>query len=518
MGIARADFLERSRRPGFLVTMAVTLYAAYVFLPPNHASYATFQFGGHRGIYNSAWVGSAVSLLAAVFLSMVGFYVVKNAVAGDRRARVGPLLAATPMSKQAYVWGKALSNLAILIAIVGLLIMGAAVMQWIRGEDRIIAPLSLIVPFLLVTLPVMTLVSAIAVLFEVVPGLRGGWGNVAWFIVWSFGLAQSALRGSSFDLLGVSLFTPSMIAACQRAFPGYHTAKDDMSLGIAFKSSGHWDLQTFRWDGVEWTPGMIGSRLMWLALSFAICLLSAWLFDRFDTAEVAAKPARRGGSRAASVAARAPARGVVSTGSLTPLSGTLDLGIARLLVAELRLLLRGIRLPWLVVTAGLIVASLLAPRAAVARGILPALWILPLFLWSSLGNREAVHGVEDLLRSTPRPVVRPLLAQWGSGAVLALAMAIGGLVRWIAAGDFVAAYGAVAGAAFVPALAVALGAWSRSSKLFEVIYLLLWYAGPLNRAPGLDFTGAESTPASATIWLLLAFAFMASAIATRRRA
>ena len=61
--LVRADFLERVRRQSFLVTLGFAIFAAYMFLPPNHARYATLNLAGHRGIYNSAWVGSLVAML-----------------------------------------------------------------------------------------------------------------------------------------------------------------------------------------------------------------------------------------------------------------------------------------------------------------------------------------------------------------------------------------------------------------------------------------------------------------------
>jgi len=49
-----------------------------------------------------------------------------------------------------------------------------------------------------------------------------------------------------------------------------------------------------------------------------------------------------------------------------------------------------------------------------------------------------------------------------------------------------------AGVLFIPSLALALGVWSGTSKFFEGLYTALWYVGPLNRVPGLDFTGSAS--------------------------
>ncbi len=45
---------------------------------------------------------------------------------------------------------------------------------------------------------------------------------------------------------------------------------------------------------------------------------------------------------------------------------------------------------------------------------------------------------------------------------------------------------------FVPSLAQMLGYWTGTRRLFELTYLLLWYIGPLNQVPALDFAGATS--------------------------
>ena len=48
----------------------------------------------------------------------------------------------------------------------------------------------------------------------------------------------------------------------------------------------------------------------------------------------------------------------------------------------------------------------------------------------------------------------------------------------------------VTGAFFIPSLALALGSWSGSNKLFEVVYLLWWYAGPMSQVEALNFMGS----------------------------
>jgi len=73
----------------------------------------------------------------------------------------------------------------------------------------------------------------------------------------------------------------------------------------------------------------------------------------------------------------------------------------------------------------------------------------------------------------------------------------------------------LAGAIFLPSLALALGVWSGTSKPYEGLLAAIWYVGPMNHTPGLDFTGSANGPRtlhyalvySATSAALLVFAF-----------
>ena len=101
--MVRADFLERVRRYSFLVTLAGALWLAYGVA----AEKVWIVVGnGYRGVYNSAWIGALMATCCAIFLSLAGFYIVKNCVERDTDTRVGEILAATPMRKDFYTWPK----------------------------------------------------------------------------------------------------------------------------------------------------------------------------------------------------------------------------------------------------------------------------------------------------------------------------------------------------------------------------------------------------------------------------
>ena len=94
-----------------------------------------------------------------------------------------------------------------------------------------------------------------------------------------------------------------------------------------------------------------------------------------------------------------------------------------------------------------------------------------------------------------------MLTGAGAGVRLAIAADWHSFAAWLA------------GAFFIPSLALALGVWSGGSRAFEAIYTVWWYIGPAHQIPGLDFMG--TTPASSSplfyalaVWFLLAIAYL----------
>ena len=191
-----------------------------------------------------------------------------------------------------------------------------------------------------------------------------------------------------------------------------------------------------------------------------------------------------------------------------------------LALAELRIMLKGVTRWWYFIALALVVVSLFVPLAAVRQFLAPMAMIWPLLHWSPMGTRELRHHTDGLLFSTPRPVARLLAAQWLAGAVLALAVAAGAIARFALSAEWGSLAALLVGVAFVPSLAIACGTWSGSARLFEVIYLLLWNAGPMNRIPAIDFVGTTqptSGPAAPIAFLALAAGLMCLAVLGRRR-
>ncbi len=511
--LLRADFLERVRRYSFLVTLVFAGWLGYL------VSVGTIKLwiGDARGVYDSAWVGALTALVVNSFLSLAGFYVVKNTVERDRATGVGQILASTPMSKPLYTLGKTASNLAVLGSMVAVLAAFAVVAQLMAAEDTHVRLWPLLSPFLFLALPVMALVASLAVLFETLPGLRGGFGNVAWFFLWVAMLAVPvASPGKIPDPMGMTHIAGDME---QEVNARFGEKERGFVLGARSDES---EAKLFRWQGMDWTAGLLLGRLSLFGVAAGIALLAALFFDRFDPARARLSMPKRKKKKGAAVLPEEAGQEIGMPAqpahvTLTPLAGgSGGVRFFGLLRAELRLALQGQPWWWYAAAAGLVVAGLAAPIAGVRQVVLPLAWIWPILIWSPLGNRESRFGTSEILFSAPRPVGTQLPAAWMAGVLVAMAIGGGVAVRYLAAGDLRSLGAWAVGAMFIPMMALALGVWSGSSKLFEALYLFLWYIGPMNHTAGMDYLGATGK-GQPLVWLAATAMLAAVAMAGRRR-
>jgi hypothetical protein len=460
-------------------------------------------------------VGLLMSVTTLFFMLFAGFFVVKNTLERDRQTRVGQIIASTPIPQSLYVLGKVLSNLTVFVVMMVILILAAIAAQFVQGEEARVMFWPLLSPFLLVWLPPMATVAALAVLFETLPGLRGGWGNVAYlfllitFISYHLTLISEHATNVIFvDLTGYGLIESVFSETLGDRIPGY---------------DGHFQITATRdpallpilWEGIPWTAERLAARLYWLGVALGLVLVAAVSFNRFDPARgslqrfhlsvVLVWRGRVGRWRGClhattvSIASRAAGR----LGAALERVGLTSAGerlacprFGRMLLAELRLMLKGHRWWWHLVALWLIIRGLIGVE--VRHEVLPYTWLWPLLIWSAMGVREIRHGTEQLVFSSPHPLGLQLPATWVAGVIVAVLAGSGVLVRLVLEGDWAGIGAWMVGALFIPALALAMGCWSRNSRLFEVVYAILWYAGPVEGIAALDFMGASGGSLSCT--------------------
>jgi hypothetical protein len=390
----------------------------------------------------------------------------------------------------------------------------------------------------------MALISALAVLFESFPWLSGGFGNIIFFILFMAAIMigstttfislentfdpVDSLSDVYKDPTGALLIFRSMMMAGQE-----QGIQAEGGIVYGYTSPILYGLpigSTFLYKGVSWTLPILLSRFLWFGVGVVIAVASAVFFDRFDSARRRIKPEgrKRLGRKKEDEEINMEGEFVVlpspisGTAPLTPIPAMMRssfLGtFRRTLVAELRLLIRGKPWWWFAVAAGLILAGLFSTLEQAREICLPLAWVWPLLSWSSLGVREVDNRTNQMIFSASFPFVRQLPASWAAGFLLAIGSGSGVLLRLLVAGELGALFALFVGAAFIPSLALALGTWSGSSKLFEVTYLLLWYVGLLEHTPSLDFAGISAESITRGIpWVYFGVAILLLGIAVAGR-
>lgn len=515
--LMRADFLERVRRPDVWLVAALGVAFGVLFLPPTDAQTLMVALGPWRGVYNSAWVGIVFGLLAVMVLPLFAFYAVKNSIGRDRQTRVGQIIATTPVGRFGYLLGKWLSNLAVLSILLLVLSLMAVVMQLWRGEVTTIQPIPLLAPLWLLGLPVMALVAALALLFEATPLLAGGVGNLLYFFGWLFFLNNVTLPGlfrtqvgwitPGADVLGITRPLAALQTVAAQIDPSYSG-----HFNIAGASYGRLP-EVVVWTGMPWTVTLVIERLAWLLAAIGLVLFTTLIFDRFDPARQpirARRLGRRSPAAMPSVEADDPPRR--SAAALAPLAlRPHHATLWTLLRAEVALLVHG-RSRWLWAAAG--IATLLSVVAPPGQGppVAALAWLWPVLLWSELGTRTRTYRTRGLVYAAPQPHRAQFWAAWLAGVVLALAAtAVLGL-RTLAGGELMQWLGIIVGALFAPSLALAFGLWSGNGRLFQVVYLLGWFAAAGGNQ-WLDFMALNPETAAGTTLIYLSLAAAALGLA-----
>lgn len=502
--VVRADLLERTRRYSFLVSLLLVIYLGYTV----YAGWMVVVASGARGLLNSAWSGAQMAVVSNTFLGLIGFYLVKNCIERDERTGVGQIIATTPMSSQQYLLGKWISNLVVLCLMVFILFLAAVVMQLFQHEAPQVDLVALGLPFLLLSLPLMSLTAGMAVLFETIRWLRGVFGNIVYFIFWMwlliFSIDEIAKVLPAYDPLGVGIILNSIAPSVKAVAVNYYP--NSFSIGPALPEE---ITAIFTWNGVDWTPELLLGRLVVFLLPVLLVLLASLIFSRFDPARL---PLLKGRNRktANGETPDAPAQAAANPASQLSVhyfgkgqGNSFDANMLNLIWQNIRLLVKG--LPWWgYALGGMIWLGGFASLSEEGRFWMAATSLFPLFFLSRCGSRERRYNTGGMVFSGARPLLRLLLAEWLAAVLVTGLFFSSTALGFIGAGDMTGVVGLAAAALLLPAAALAAGEWSGTSRVFEVVFLLAWYAGVANAIPELDFMGMTAQAVARQAPVLLA--------------
>lgn len=501
--VASADLRARIRRPATLVLLGLLLAAASTTFPDPSTGKGILTIGERRAVYDSAALAVATAGLLPVFLGLLGFYAVSNAVGLDRRSGAGRLFGASPVTNGEYLLGKLLGSLSLLAFVT--LAFSAVVMavQVVHGEAPL-EPLVFLAHVLVVAVPALLSVASFALLFECVPFLSGRFGDVAYFFVWGVTLSLPVLLSG----LETDRYTP-FVAAIDGNGLGFLTTEIRRVTGSGSMRIG-WGGEAPQgpplvFPGFRFSGTLLGLRSLALLPPLALLPLALLAFDRFDPARRLARASTKASLLSRFSALARPLAARLLSVVVPAERAAARPGLASAAATDLLITLRLRPLVVVAVPVAAVVALLVPPAAAAS--LLSAAFALLALVLAEVPTREERTGLSRVFAATPGAGGRLAAVKLGSASASAVLL-LGPLAAKASVAHPLALPAALAGAFFAASLATVLGLATGSPKPFVGLLLALWYLAinDKGRSAALDVAGFSGAATAGSIagWLCAA--------------
>ncbi len=479
--IIKADYLQRSRSYVFLITLLVSVYVAYTFIPGYNSGYTTVRIGNYVGKNNSAWIGHVTAIMASTFLWIIGFYLVNNGIKRDKETGVGQIIATTSISNFGYLVAKAFSNFCVLLTIVFIIILMAFGLYMFRGESNFDF-VQFLMPYFLATVPSIFLVSVVAIVFEVIFGNKTNLINVAFFFLFAVVIAMTNAGSNPtlqfIDPLGIKFLTNQMVEMVNLTDS---TNTNDISVGYLFSEK----LKTnyFDFQGSTWSVFYVLSRIVWIAIGFGLLFITSKFFNRFDS-KVIILSKKKSIDLVFNEIKTEPIQ--INLSELPKINP--QFGVFPIIKTEFLMLIRkGPKWFWLVNFSGMI-ALFFMPINEAYQIALPILWFLQINRWADLATKEKFFGTNNFIYSSFQPLQRLLTSQIIAGFLLATFLASPLIIKQLIEGNMFSVISIIIGGLFLISFAVCSGIVSGGKRLFEILFFAVTYL-IVNKFPFVDYFG-----------------------------
>ena len=517
--VAVADFRARVRSRRLLVVLLGVVYLGYLVNTGQFEPVFQADAAGQRGVASyygrrtSAYIGLGAGLVVSTVFIFGGFYFAKGSITRDRETNVDEIVATTPVSGVEYLLGKWASGVGLFGVVIVAMWIAAAVNHLIFGVGAT-RPLHILHPILVLGLPVAALATGVALVFESTRWFDGTLGSLSYFGLVLATLTQTTdfgrvvpdallLSTKLTDIIGLVALYSATFDAITEIDPDYRGG----GLGIGSRVDAAEADALFRLTSVDF-PAWVYTQRLGLVLggaliaTMAVIVLDRWVPQGSDRGGLLDRLLGRLSSEDGESDTEdswGAGDAVVAVESLTPVtdrSGS-GSGLVSLVALELRAALLGMRWWWYLGAAGIVLGGLLSLLGGSGgrRVLLPLALVWPVFVWSGLGTRVERYRTRPIVLSSPARY-RQLVAVWLAGVGVTLAI-VGptffGTLQSVSGFAVLAFVGAVS---FPPSFAVTAGVWTQSERVFEGLYLSLWYLA-LNGVRVTDFAGIGTTSIAA---------------------
>lgn len=176
--IALSDLKERTRRISFLALCALSVLAAFLFVPDLEAEMTSIAVDADYFLQgtNWTWIPMASALCTGMLLPLAGFFYLRNTLSFDRKTGTMALVYTSPVRRVSYLAGKYISNLLLLTLVLAVVVVSSLCMTLIHFPGSGFSVLHFL-SFFAGILPGIFLCAAVALMAEAAPLLQGRSGS-----------------------------------------------------------------------------------------------------------------------------------------------------------------------------------------------------------------------------------------------------------------------------------------------------------------------------------------------------
>lgn len=490
INIIKGNYLQYVRSYSFLITVAISVYVALSLVPSPKATYSTIRLGAFTGDYNSVWIGLVIAVMASTFLSLAGFFLINGSIQKDIETRIGHIIGTTQISNSSYLFSKLISNLCILITILGVVLLAGIVLLFVFGSQYTLQLLDFVLPLLLITVPTLFVVSALSLALEVLfPKKRFVQYGIFLIIYFVSLFGFSTEKNATFDMFGIQEPIAIVTEQIQQQHPSEST-----KLIIGFVSGGRDFDKVITVERISFSQNYVWNRLLWIIIAMLATFLVSVVFHRFNIKEKLVLSSKK-----VSLQTQNSAGFQLSNLAITP---EFSSHVSPLIGAEIVMLVR--KSPkWLIgISFCLMFAMIFVPLKFAHYYILPLVWFLQVGVWSDLVTKDISFRTYYFTASSYKPLQRLFVSRILAGVCIALLIAMPLLVRYLVELDFHTIVNIVLGAIFIILLSVFFGTLTKSKKLFEIVFFFLIYSN-INLVTLTDYFGALHNSVSYTLMMIL---------------
>lgn len=461
----QATFREKSRHMSF-VALCIGLIFSVVLMIPNGSGVMRaiiINPATYAQANNASWSAISVAFMMGFFLPLIGTAFLRNTIRLDRDNGTMTLFLTSRFARFKYITGKFFSNLCLMLTFWGIVLIFSLIGTLVKYQGNGFNLVQFLLPFFIL-LPGIVFVSALTLVTETLPGLRGRIGTAAVIILLvllyasdaNFQQAPSPLQ-HVFNISGTDYLITNIKQAVMQSSGHPLTLLKIIGASTSTQYTGHQNLvfPPLRLTGTD----LLDMGLLVL-ISCGLVYVAGLLLERRPTTPLK----------------------LTSWEVHLPVSGLKGFSQSQFYLS-FRLLAGGVTNYWLLLILLVWLWNWLTSYQNLGQLAFPLIFLMAMPLFAELGAGEVQNGVYQWLQTLPhghrRQTVRELLI----GSLLSVALALPALIK---APTLMTLLALLIWALQLPVLAQLLGRLTASKRPVQLLMVVFFYLY-LNGAPLLPF-------------------------------